>query len=94
MQGQLVSLKDTIDGFEEILEGKLDDIPEAAFYMVGDVASVRVSTIASIYEQYPANQTGQGRADGQGVGLSVHAQPSVVEKPKVDANQNGIRITV
>jgi hypothetical protein len=30
-----VPLKDTIDGFEEIVEGKLDDLPEQAFYMVG-----------------------------------------------------------
>lgn len=41
MKGQLVPLKDTITGFEEILQGKHDDIPEAAFYMVGDINTVK-----------------------------------------------------
>lgn len=41
MKGQLVALKDTIAGFEEILQGKHDDIPEAAFYMVGDISTVK-----------------------------------------------------
>ena len=30
-------MKDTIKGFKEILEGKYDDLPEAAFYMVGNI---------------------------------------------------------
>jgi F-type H+/Na+-transporting ATPase subunit beta len=33
--GKYVELKDTIQGFREIVEGKYDDIPEQAFYMVG-----------------------------------------------------------
>jgi F-type H+-transporting ATPase subunit beta len=37
MQGKYVPLKDTIRGFKEILEGKHDDLPEAAFYMVGTI---------------------------------------------------------
>jgi F-type H+-transporting ATPase subunit beta len=36
-QGRYVSIKDTIRGFKEILEGKHDDIPEQAFYMVGTI---------------------------------------------------------
>jgi F-type H+-transporting ATPase subunit beta len=35
--GKLVSLADTIAGFEEICEGKHDAIPEMAFYMVGSI---------------------------------------------------------
>jgi len=35
--GVLVSLEDTIRGFKEILEGKHDNMPEAAFYMVGSI---------------------------------------------------------
>lgn len=38
--GKYVPLKDTIRGFKEILEGKHDDIPEAAFYMVGSIEDV------------------------------------------------------
>ena len=35
--GVYVPLKETIRGFKEILEGKHDDLPEAAFYMVGTI---------------------------------------------------------
>ncbi|MBI2987556.1 MAG: F0F1 ATP synthase subunit beta [Deltaproteobacteria bacterium] len=35
--GAYVELKDTIRGFKEIVEGKHDDIPEQAFYMVGAI---------------------------------------------------------
>jgi F-type H+-transporting ATPase subunit beta len=35
--GVLVSLEDTIKGFKGIVEGKYDDLPESAFYMVGTI---------------------------------------------------------
>ena len=35
--GKLVSLKDTISGFKRICEGEFDNLPEAAFYMVGSI---------------------------------------------------------
>ncbi len=35
--GRYVALKDTIRGFKEIAEGKHDDIPEQAFFMVGTI---------------------------------------------------------
>ena len=35
--GAYVKLKDTIRGFKEIIEGKHDDLPEQAFYMVGGI---------------------------------------------------------
>lgn len=35
--GKYVTIKDTVRGFKEILEGKHDDLPEAAFYMVGNI---------------------------------------------------------
>ncbi len=35
--GVYVELKDTIKGFQEIVAGKHDDIPEQAFYMVGTI---------------------------------------------------------
>ncbi len=35
--GKLVSLADTIAGFKGICEGKYDDMPESAFYMVGGI---------------------------------------------------------
>ena len=38
--GKYVELKDTIEGFKGILDGKYDDIPENAFYMVGGIDEV------------------------------------------------------
>jgi F-type H+-transporting ATPase subunit beta len=35
--GVLVTLEDTISGFKEICEGRHDDLPEGAFYMVGSI---------------------------------------------------------
>jgi len=37
--GVYVRVEDTIRGFREILDGKHDDLPEQAFYMVGDIES-------------------------------------------------------
>jgi F-type H+/Na+-transporting ATPase subunit beta len=38
--GRYVKLKDTVDGFDALLRGEYDHIPEDAFYMVGDIADV------------------------------------------------------
>ncbi|MDA8060321.1 MAG: F0F1 ATP synthase subunit beta [Leptospirillum sp.] len=35
--GKYVSRADTVKGFKEIIEGKYDDLPEQAFYMVGTI---------------------------------------------------------
>ena len=35
--GKYVSLSDSIDGFKKILSGELDDLPEQAFYLVGNL---------------------------------------------------------
>lgn len=35
--GQYVKLEDTIKGFQRILSGELDDLPEQAFYMIGTI---------------------------------------------------------
>ena len=36
--GKYVSLADSIDGFTQLLDGKMDDLPEQAFYLVGNLA--------------------------------------------------------
>ena len=38
--GKYVPLEETIKGFKEIIEGRLDDYPEQAFYMVGPIEEV------------------------------------------------------
>ena len=39
--GVYVSVKDTVKGFAEILDGKHDDVPEANFYMKGSIDTVK-----------------------------------------------------
>ena len=48
--GKYVSLAETIQGFNFILSGELDDLPEQAFYLVGDIDEA-VSKAASIQEK-------------------------------------------
>merc|ERR1719274_352412 len=40
-EGKFVSLPETIAGFREILSGKMDSLPEAAFYMSGSIEEVK-----------------------------------------------------
>ncbi|RZI45551.1 F0F1 ATP synthase subunit beta [Rickettsiales endosymbiont of Peranema trichophorum] len=35
--GKFISLEDTVEGFEGLVSGKYDDLPEAAFFMVGNI---------------------------------------------------------
>jgi F-type H+-transporting ATPase subunit beta len=39
--GKYVEVKDTVQSFKEVIEGKCDDIPEQAFYMQGGLEDVR-----------------------------------------------------
>ncbi|KAH8769592.1 alpha-glucan branching enzyme [Hyaloscypha sp. PMI_1271] len=41
IEGVLVDLKDTIRSFKAIMNGEGDDLPEGAFYMVGDIDAAR-----------------------------------------------------
>jgi F-type H+/Na+-transporting ATPase subunit beta len=41
LEGKYVKLEDTIRGFREIIEGKHDDLPEQAFYLVGTIDEAR-----------------------------------------------------
>ena len=51
-EGRLVKLSDTIRSFKEVLEGKHDALPEAAFYMVGEIedATKKAATLAKEME--------------------------------------------
>jgi ATP synthase F1 beta subunit len=39
--GKFVSLEDSIEGFSQIINGDYDDLPEGAFYMVGNIEDVK-----------------------------------------------------
>ncbi|MDH3492071.1 MAG: F0F1 ATP synthase subunit beta [Acidobacteriota bacterium] len=41
LSGRYVKIEDTIKGFREIIDGKCDDMPEQAFYMVGTIEEAR-----------------------------------------------------
>ena len=43
LEGKYVPLKDTIAAFKEILDGNLDDLPEQAFYLKGDIEDVKAA---------------------------------------------------
>jgi len=45
LSGKFVTLKETIAGFQEILSGSLDDLPEQAFYMVGSVEEAKAKAV-------------------------------------------------
>ena len=49
MEGKYVPIRETVRGFKEILEGKHDDLPEQAFFMVGTIDEV-VEKILSLTE--------------------------------------------
>ena len=55
--GEYVKLEDTIKGFQEILEGKHDDLQEQAFYMVGTIEQAVEKGRGS------ARRAGRGRAE-------------------------------
>jgi F-type H+-transporting ATPase subunit beta len=48
LEGKYVKLEDTIKGFREIVDGKHDDLPEQAFYMVGTIEAAveKAKTVA------------------------------------------------
>src|SRR5262249_8568281 len=70
--GKYVKLEDTIRGFTEILDGKHDDLPEQAFYMVGTIedAVAKAREQAGEPEQEPEKggdaqqEAEEGQAEG------------------------------
>ncbi len=42
-EGKYVKLEDTVAAFKEVLDGKLDDLPEQAFYMAGGIDEVKAN---------------------------------------------------
>jgi F-type H+-transporting ATPase subunit beta len=70
--GEYVKLEDTIKGFSEILEGKHDDLPEQAFYMVGTieqaVAKAKGSRPAEREEKQEAQAEAETEAEAETAG--------------------------
>jgi len=75
--GKYVPLKETIRGFGEILDGKHDDLPEQAFYMVGTIDE--------------AVEAAKGEAAPRDQGKSKEEKPKAAaqeEKPKAAAQED------
>jgi F-type H+/Na+-transporting ATPase subunit beta len=60
--GVYVKVEDTIRGFDEILQGKHDDLPESAFYMKGTIEDV-VKTAGPASDQEQAHEDEDREAD-------------------------------
>jgi F0F1-type ATP synthase beta subunit len=39
--GKFVKIEDTVESFRQIVDGEVDDLPEAAFFMVGDIEDAK-----------------------------------------------------
>lgn len=40
-KGKFVPVEKTVESFRQIIDGEADDLPESAFYMVGDIEEAR-----------------------------------------------------
>jgi F-type H+-transporting ATPase subunit beta len=60
-----VSLEDTISGFKGILGGKYDDLPEMAFYMVGDIKEVIEKSDRMAAEMAQRKEVESGKKDSK-----------------------------
>jgi len=63
-EGRLVELPDTLKGFDMIVKGQMDEYPEQAFYMVGDIEEVKTKAaqLAKELADYQARQKAAGNA--------------------------------
>jgi F-type H+-transporting ATPase subunit beta len=70
--GKYVKVEDTIAGFQEIIEGKHDDLPEQAFYMVGgiDEAVAKGRSLAGTAEEAPEREAEHEEAEPEPVGAA------------------------
>ena len=86
--GKYVSLEDTISGFKGILGGKYDDLPEMAFYMVGDIKEVEEKSARMAKEMAERKARDDGKA-GAGSG-----QAELKDVPPLEMMASEVQITV
>ncbi|WP_207890331.1 F0F1 ATP synthase subunit beta [Rubrobacter taiwanensis] len=68
LPGRFVELEDTIRSFREVVEGKHDDLPEQAFYLVGNIdeAIEKAKRLSGEEEEEPAEEPVGAAAEGEG----------------------------
>ena len=81
-EGKYVPLEETIRGFAEILDGKHDDLPEDAFYMVGTIDEAVERAAASKGDAAPAADAAAATGDAP----AADADAKTAEAPAADAD--------
>jgi F-type H+-transporting ATPase subunit beta len=73
LEGKFVPLEDTIRSFKEVVEGKHDDLPEQAFYLVGNIdeAVAKARQISGEEDETPAEQQREGTSAQDGAPSST-----------------------
>jgi len=77
--GQYVKLEDTVRGFKEIIDGKHDELPEGAFYMVGTIeeAAERAKELAAEDgDETPAAAAAEDEEPAEGEAAVAEAEPA------------------
>ena len=78
MQGRYVTLADTIRGFQEIINGEHDDLPEQAFLMVGSIEEAREKGEKIAKETGQSTEVREALAEADALAEAAH-DPQVVE---------------
>jgi len=78
MQGRYVTLADTIRGFQEIINGEHDDLPEQAFLMVGSIEEAREKGEKIAKETGQSTEVREALAEADALAEAEH-DPQVVE---------------
>jgi F-type H+-transporting ATPase subunit beta len=77
--GEYVKIEDTIKGFQEIIDGKHDELPEQAFYMVGTIENaVEKGRKLSGEEADEAKEEGEGPEDVPVAEREAEPEPAAV----------------
>lgn len=73
--GKYVDLENTISGFKGILNGKYDDLPEMAFYMVGDIKEVIEKADRMAKELAQRKEAESGKKDAKAGQVNINENP-------------------
>jgi F-type H+/Na+-transporting ATPase subunit beta len=87
LEGKFVELEDTIRSFKEVVEGKHDDLPEQAFYLVGNIdeAVEKARTMSGEEEE---EESEEGEDSEEGADQEESEEPEEPEEGEEEPEQN------
>jgi len=85
LPGKLVSLKDSLDGCEQILRDELKDLPESALYMIGTIAEARTKAKSAPPAGSTLSDPGTGDKSELASAAAAPAQPITESPAKPDS---------